>query len=146
MKEHLRGNSSVLQEVGTQSGFVWIEVYQWAAVVWTWVIKQNGKFRNQGSREKFGSVIYPNLLGFTVSFVPFPKETFSDPLWVTPPHAALQILPRPTHQALGATAPALSGGAQSQKHNAVWWCNGMIILEKWEELRKNVINLYLTST
>lgn len=145
MKEQLRGSGSVLKEVGTQSGVIWIGVHQWAAVVFTWVIKQNGKFRNQGSRQKFGSISYPNLRGFTVSFVPFPKETFSDPPELHPPTQLYKYCQdAPTRPWEPQLLPSQQG-AQSQKHNAVWWCNCMVIPEKGEERWKNVINLYPTS-
>lgn len=75
----MRANSRDLGAVGIHQQLFALESISGTAVVWTWVMKQNGKFGNQGSREKFGRISYSYLHGFTVSFVPFPKTSFSDP-------------------------------------------------------------------
>lgn len=74
----MRVNGSVPCEVGTHQRLFELESINGAAVVWTRVIEQNGQFRNQGSREKIKSISYSDLLGLTVSFVPFPKKSLSD--------------------------------------------------------------------
>ena len=80
----MRVNSRVPLEAGTHQRLFQLESTNGAATVWTCVIKENGKFRNQGSREKFGSISYSDLHGLTVNFIPFPKKSLSDPPWVTP--------------------------------------------------------------
>lgn len=107
-----------------------IGIHQWGCHDLDLIIKQSGKFKNQGSREKSGSISYSNLRGLTVSFVPFPKRSLSDPPWVTPPQTALQIPPRPFHQGLGPGAPlSLPKEAQRWKHNVVQSRNCTVVPE-----------------
>jgi hypothetical protein len=103
-------NSSVLHVIGIYQLLFELEFITGTSVVWTWVIRQNGNFAIQGSREKFGNISYSNLHGFIVSFVPFPKVSFSDPPWFPHSQTSLQILLSTFHQILGARAPPIFSG------------------------------------